>query len=206
MDKKKRLLEILKKKSVSYGNFTLSSGKKSYYYVDSKLSTYDPEGIILAGQIMYEMVKNSDVTAIGGLTMGADPLVISSIMAGYTDDRMIKGFSVRKEAKSHGKKKLIEGNLDISDKVVVIDDVITTGSSTMKAIEAVEEFGAKIITIISLVDRQEGGKEKIGERGYFVNSIFTIDELIDLNEIERIKNNAKPTTFTISNKERFLST
>ena len=197
MDKKKRLLEILKKKSVSYGNFTLSSGKKSYYYVDSKLSTYDPEGIILAGQIMYEMVKNSDVTAIGGLTMGADPLVISSIMAGYTDDRMIKGFSVRKEAKSHGKKKLIEGNLDISDKVVVIDDVITT---------AVEEFGAKIITIISLVDRQEGGKEKIGERGYFVNSIFTIDELIDLNEIERIKNNAKPTTFTISNKERFLST
>lgn len=206
MDKKKRLLEILKKKSVSYGNFTLSSGKKSYYYVDSKLSTYDPEGIILAGQIMYEMVKNSDVTAIGGLTMGADPLVISSIMAGYTDDRMIKGFSVRKEAKSHGKKKLIEGNLVISDKVVIVDDVITTGNSTIKAIEAVEEFGAKIIAIISLVDRQEGGKENIGKIGYSVNSIFTINELIDLNEIKRLKNDSKSTSFAQPNRERFLST
>lgn len=202
--KRTKLLEILKKKSVSYGNFTLSSGKKSFYYVDAKLSTYDAEGINLMGKAFYEMVEKSDVTAIGGLTMGADPIVISTIITALNNGRIVKGFSIRKEAKAHGKRKQIEGCIDKSDQVVIIDDVMTTGNSTIKAIKAVEEFGAKIISVISLVDRCEGGKENIGKLGYKVNSIFKISDLIDFNKAKRSKNARRFRNIESSNKERAL--
>lgn len=201
-----RLLNILREKSVSYGNITLSSGKKSSYYVDSKLTTFDPEGFCLVGKLVFEIIKDKDgeISAVGGLTMGADPIAISTIVAAFNEKYPLKGFSVRKEAKSHGKRKLIEGNLDIDDKVVILDDVITTGSSTIKAIEAIREFGCNIIMVVTLVDRCEGGTEKIKKLGYDVHTIFTIDDLLDLTKLEEVNSNANSGESNIFSKQGFF--
>ncbi len=189
---KLRLLKIMREKSVSYGDFTLSSGKKSSYYIDSKLTTFDPRGVSLAGKLVFEIIKDKDeeISAVGGLTMGADPIAISTIIAALNKKCPLKSFSVRKEAKSHGKRKLIEGNLCIEDKVVIIDDVITTGTSTIKAIKAVQDFGCSIIMVVALVDRREGGAEKIRKLGYDVHAIFTIDDLLDSTKLKGINSNA----------------
>lgn len=197
---KLRLLEILREKSVSYGDIKLSSGKRSTYYVDSKLTTFDQEGISLTGRLVLEVIQNKGeiASAIGGLTMGADPIAISTIIAAQNKKYPLKGFSVRKKAKSHGKEKLIEGNLDTRDKVVVLDDVITTGTSTIKAIEAIAEFGCHIIMVVALVDRCEGGTEAIRKLGYEVHSIFTIEDLLDPARIEEVSANGncgKPNIF-----------
>ena len=200
------LMKILIEKSVSYGGFSLSSGKESNYYVDSKLTTYDPKGVYLAGKLIFEKIKtkNKKITAVGGLTMGADPVVISTIMAAYNECFNLKGFSVRKDPKSHGKRKLIEGNLDIKDKVVILDDVITTGNSTIKAIEAVNKFGSEIVLIVALVDRCEGGTEKIRDMGYDFETVFKIDELLNLKKVTENSSNANYTGFNFVNTERIL--
>lgn len=205
---KLRLLEILREKSVSYGDITLSSGRKSRYYVDSKLTTFDPEGVSLVGKLVFEIVKDKgeEISAVGGLTMGADPIVIATIIAALNEKYRLKGFSVRKEAKSHGKKKLIEGNLGIKDKVVILDDVITTGSSTIKAIKAVKEFGCNIIMVVALVDRCEGGIEEIRKLGYDVRTIFTIDDLLDSTKLEEVNSNANSGKSNIFSKEGFFRT
>ena len=189
---KLRLLKILREKSVSYGHFTLSSGRKSSYYVDSKLTTFDPGGVSLVGKLVFEIIKDKgeEISAVGGLTMGADPIAISTIIAALNEKYSLKGFSVRKEAKPHGKRKLIEGNLDTKDKVVILDDVITTGASTIKAIKAVREFGCDIIMVVALVDRLEGGAEKIRKLGHDVHTIFTIDDLLDLTKLKEVNSEA----------------
>jgi len=189
---KLRLLKILREKSVSYGHFNLSSGRESGYYVDSKLTTFDPGGVSLVGKLVFEIIKDrgKGTSAVGGLTMGADPITISTIIAALNEKYPLKGFSVRKEAKRHGKRKLIEGNLDVEDKVVILDDVITTGGSTIKAINAVREFGCDIIMVVTLVDRLEGGTEKIRKLGYDVHTIFTIDELLDSTRLKEVNSDA----------------
>ena len=203
--KKLRLLEILRQKSVSYGHFTLSSGKTSTYYVDSKKTTYDPEGVFLCGELILEIIRNraEKVSAVGGLTMGADPIVTSTIMTAFFKDYCLKGFSVRKEPKTHGKMKLLEGNLDETDRVVILDDVITTGTSTLKAIEAVNNFGAKIVSVVALVDRLEGGSVKIKNRGYHVTSVFTIDELLEKDSLREVKNEESGDAANIIEKRIF---
>ena len=199
-----RLLEILREKSVSYGDYTLSSGKKSVYYVDSKLTTFDSRGVSLVGKLVFEIIKEKDkaISAVGGLTMGADPITISTIIAALNENYHLKGFSVRKEEKRHGKRKLIEGNIDVEDKVVILDDVITTGGSTVKAIKAVREFGCDIIMVIALVDRLEGGTEKIEELGYEVCPIFTINELLDSQKLGEVSSNGNTQGSNIFIKQR----
>lgn len=194
--KRQKLHEILKK-NISHGNIILSSGKLSSYYVDSKLTTFDAEGISLIGKIVFEIIKKKKpcVTAIGGLTMGADPIAISTIIAALANSVSLKAFSVRKEPKTYGKKKLIEGNLETSDNVVILDDVITTGSSTIKAIDAVREFGANIVMVVALVDRCEGGTEKIRSMGYDVQALFNVDELLDYSKIIEAQENGTNSKF-----------
>jgi orotate phosphoribosyltransferase len=203
---KLRLLKILREKSVSYGNFTLSSGKRSNYYVDSKLTTYDPKGVSLVGKLVFEIIrdKGEKISAVGGLTMGADPIVISTIIAALDKKYLLKGFSVRKEAKSHGKRKLIEGNLDANDKVVILDDVITTGTSTIKAIEAVREFGSDIIMVVTLVDRLEGGTDKIRKLGFDVHTIFTINDLLETDRLKEVNLNVNSGEINIFSGQRVL--
>jgi orotate phosphoribosyltransferase len=179
------LLAILAEKSVFHGNFALASGAQSDFYVDAKLTTSDPRAALLVGRVGWELVKetakarNVRVDSIGGLTMGADWMALSIGIAAHLDspEGDIKTFSVRKSAKKHGQHKLIEGNFSKGDSVVVVDDVITKGGSTLQAIKAVEEAGGQVAFVIVLVDRQEGGRQVIEQSGHLVIPIFTRAQL-----------------------------
>jgi orotate phosphoribosyltransferase len=187
------LLAILAEKSVCHGNFTLASGAESDLYVDAKLTTSDPRAALLVGRVGWELVKetakarNVRVDSIGGLTMGADWMALSMGIAAHLDspESEIKTFSVRKSPKKHGRHKLIEGNFSKGDSVVVVDDVITTGGSTLQAIKAIEEAGGQVAFVLVLVDRQEGGREAIEQRGHLVVPIFTRADLIGTNADRR---------------------
>jgi orotate phosphoribosyltransferase len=181
-----KLLSLLRTKSVFHGDFTLSSGAKSTYYIDCRLTTLDPEGAWLVGQVMHSLIhaealaRGIAISGIGGLTMGADPIALAVGMHSFTakDTPPWQPFVVRKAPKSHGQAKLIEGNFKSGDSVVVIDDVITRGDSTIAAIEAVEKAGGKVAFVAVLVDRQQGGREKIEKMGHRVVAAFLRDELI----------------------------
>jgi len=190
---KEQLLEILKEKSVCRGAFTLASGAQSDFYVDAKLTTSDPRAALLVGSVGWELVKETTragiihVDSIGGLTMGADWMALSIGIAAHLEDLQaaLRVFSVRKSAKEHGRLKRIEGNFSPGDSVVVVDDVITTGGSTIQAIDAIEEAEGRIAFVIALVDRQEGGRENIEKRGHKVVPIFTRAELTGADARQR---------------------
>ena len=190
---KEQLLEILKEKSVCRGAFTLASGAQSDFYVDAKLTTSDPRAALLVGSVGWELVKETTragiihVDSIGGLTMGADWMALSIGIAAHLEDLQaaLRVFSVRKSAKEHGRLKRIEGNFSPGDSVVVVDDVITTGGSTIQAIDAIEEAGGRIAFVIAIVDRQERGRENIEKRGHKVVPIFTRAELTGADARQR---------------------
>lgn len=192
---KAQLLEILMRKSVRHGRFELSSGATSDLYVDAKQTTSDPRAALLVGKIGWELVKQNaakcgvHVDGIGGLTMGADWIALSIGIAAQLENpgNDIKTFSVRKSAKKHGLHKLIEGNFASGHSVVVVDDVITTGGSTLQAIDAVEASGGRVAFVLVFVDRQEGGREVIEHRGHAVVSIFTRSDLLKV-DVERPAN------------------
>ncbi len=183
---KAALLNLLQKKSVFHGDFTLSSGAKSNYYIDCRLTTFDPEGAWLVGQLMHSLIRKEqtsrkvNVAAVGGLTMGADPVALAVGMYSHwaKDASPLQVFSVRKSPKAHGQTKLIEGNFKKGDTVVVIDDVVTRGESTIAAINAIEKEGGTVVFVAVLVDRQEGGREKIEAMAHPVFALFTKGELL----------------------------
>ena len=180
------LSELLRSKSVFHGDFTLSSGAKSNYYLDCRLTTLDPKGAWLVGQAMHTLIRkeqaarNARIDAVGGLTMGADPIGLAVGMFSHwvNDAPPLQVFSVRKAPKGHGQTRLIEGNFRKGDTVVVLDDVITSGDSTIAAINAVAKEGGTVAFVAVLVDRQEGGRKKIEAMGYAVVSLFARDELL----------------------------
>jgi orotate phosphoribosyltransferase len=182
---KEQLRALLQEKSVCRGNFTLASGAKSDFYVDARVTTLDPRGACLIGELGWQLVKETasnlgrHVNAIGGLTLGADPVALSIGMAAQLEDPStpLQVFTVRKSAKEHGRLKRIEGNFSPGDSVVVVDDVITTGGSTIQAIDAIEEAGGHIAFVIVLVDREEGGRQAIERRGHMVVPMFTRSDL-----------------------------
>jgi orotate phosphoribosyltransferase len=185
-DARARLLNKLQKQSITYGDFVLASGAKSNFYFDCKLTTLDPEGAVLVGEQMLEMIQGEarrlgvKLEAIGGLTMGADPIAQSVGLTSWQKNpaEALQIFSVRKTPKAHGRNKLIEGNFREGMKVVVIDDVVTRGDSTIKAIEAVKEAGGDIALIAVLVDREQGGCDRIRALGYPVIALFKRSELM----------------------------
>jgi orotate phosphoribosyltransferase len=185
-DAKTKLLSLLQAKSVFYGDFTLSSGGKSKYYIDCRLTTLDSEGAWLVGEVMRALIQDEvrnrriKIDSVGGLTMGADPISLAVGMHSFSarDEPVLRPFVVRKSPKSHGQAKLIEGNFKPGDVVAVVDDVITRGDSTINAINAVIQAGGKVAFAAVLVDRQEGGRQKIEAMGYHVISAFTRDDLI----------------------------
>jgi len=153
------------------GEFILSSGKKSNFYIDCRKITLHPEGSRLIAKIIMEKIKGLKVDAIGGLTLGADPIT-SSVVA----ISKIPGFIVRKKEKEHGTKQKIEGHIQSGWNVVVVEDVATTGASALQAIEAVEAVGAKVIKVISVVDREEGAASAL--KNYAFDPIFKKGELL----------------------------
>ena len=186
MDKmKKRLAEIIVERSFKYRDdppFTLTSGRRSNFYFDCKPTTLDPEGMNLIGNIIFDMLEDSEVTAAGGMTLGADPIANALSLISYQRGKPIKSFIVRKDVKGHGTKSKIEGNVRPGEKVVIIDDVITTGASTITAIERAKEEGLVIDRVIVLIDREEGALENIEKYIKRVDSILTRTDIMKLYE------------------------
>src|SRR5437762_1772774 len=180
------LLDMLLAKSVFHGAFTLASGAKSHYYIDCKLTTLDPKGAWLVGQAMHTLIRREEkaravmLDAVGGLTMGADPIALALGMFSQhaQDPTPLQVFSVRKSAKAHGQTKLIEGNFRKGDTVVVLDDVVTRGESTIAAINAVVQEGGTVAFAAVLVDRREGSRERIEAMGYSLISLFSREEVL----------------------------
>jgi orotate phosphoribosyltransferase len=180
------LKAILLQKSVRTGTFTLASGKQSDLYIDCRVTTLDPVGANLVGELGWAAVREKiqaeglKIDAIGGMTMGADPI---SLAVGMTSARQhpteaLQVFTVRKEPKGHGRGKQIEGNFAEGNTVIVVDDVITTGGSTLKAIDAIERDGGKVAFALVLVDREEGGREAIEARGIPVVALYSRSTLL----------------------------
>ena len=180
MVEKDKLLMILKDLSYEEGDFTLVSGKKSTYYIDAKETTLNPEGMFLIGKLMYQMAKEiPGIEAVGGVSIGGDPLVCAAVLESYNKKDNLAGFLIRKEPKGHGTNRWVEGgkNLKKGMSVVILEDVITTGGSSLRAIEVTEKEGYNVKGIVAILDRLEGGKEAIESKGYLFRSIFTLKDL-----------------------------
>ena len=175
-----KLFDILFTQSFMYREdppFKLVSGKESFYYFDCKATTLDPAGVALTGKVMFDtlapIIKAEGITALGGLTLGADPISVSTCIEAYAQGVNLSPLIIRKEAKKHGTQKWIEGRLEGVKDVIVIDDVITTGGSTITAIERRRESGLNVVKAAVLVDREEGGRENIEATGVEVVSLFS---------------------------------
>lgn len=178
-----RLIELIKERSFKYSEtpFKLSSGGSSNFYFNLKQTTYSPEGIYLIGKLVFEKIKGLGlkVDAIGGLTMGADPIAIAVARYSFDVREPIEAFVIRKEPKQYGLMLQIEGNVREGDNVIIVDDVVTTGASTIKAIEIAKQHGLNVATVIILVDRcEQNGRQNIESLGYPVYSILTIEDFM----------------------------
>jgi orotate phosphoribosyltransferase len=174
-----RLRDLLKQHSLMFGDFTLTSGKKSRYYFDSKRTTLLAEGAYLTAREVLATVRRNriEADAIGGMTLGADPIVCPAAALSHLEGPPLRAFIVRKEAKGHGTAGRIEGGVEPGSRVVIVDDVVTTAGSTLRAIDAAVEAGLEVVAVISLVDREEGGTEKLQRWPYF--PIFRRSEIFD---------------------------
>jgi orotate phosphoribosyltransferase len=176
---KQRLKKLLIDKAVVCNQkVTLSSGVESNIYIDARLVTLLPEGAYLVAKIILNLIKADNVDLVAGLTLGADPIVSSLAVLSWEEGKPITAAIVRKSAKKHGKQKQVEGPVKPNQQAVVVEDVVTTGSSALKAAAALEEIGCQIVKIISIVDRLQGGRQLIEKQGYFFQSIFTIKDLL----------------------------
>jgi orotate phosphoribosyltransferase len=178
---KQELIEILCRKSFKYSEkpvFKLVSGRMSSFYVNCKPTTLDPRGMFLTGHLVFNAVKDANVSGIGGLTFGADPIAVAAAFASELNKQPIKAFSIRKEQKDHGIIRWVEGDMAAEERVAIIDDVATTGGSTIKAIERARAEGLDVVKAVILVDRQEGGLENIQKHVPDVTAIVTRDELV----------------------------
>jgi orotate phosphoribosyltransferase len=174
------LIALLADRSAKRGRFTLASGKQSDFYVDARLTTMSPEGLAMIGPLALSTLRETGwrVDAIGGLTLGADPISYAISYASAASDHPLRAFTVRKEPKSHGTGKLLEGPIREGDRVAIIEDVITTGGSALRAIEAVRSAKASVTGVLALVDREEGGRQAIEKTGVSVISLVTASQII----------------------------
>jgi orotate phosphoribosyltransferase len=181
------LPRLLAERSARRGQFTLASGRQSTLYIDARLTTMSPDGLTLIGPLAHETIVQSTwhVQSIGGLTLGADPITYAIAYASARTPHPLRAFTVRKEAKLHGTGKLIEGPFHKGDRVAVVEDVITTGGSALRAVDAIRAAGGIVAGVLALVDREEGGKEAILDAGIPVISLVTATQILAVlsNEI-----------------------
>lgn len=180
MQQRERLKELLLERSVKHGDFVLASGARSSIYVDCRTTTMHAEGQFLVGQLGWELLRASGLTpaAVGGLTMGADPVSYAIAHASWIAGEPVNAFSVRKAAKSHGTAKRVEGCFSAGDRVVVIEDVVTSGGSALQACEAVTAEGGTVLAVLAVLDRETGGADRIADAGYRLVPLFRISELV----------------------------
>ena len=170
-----RLLELFRTRAVAFGDFTLASGMKSSYYINSKKVLFHGEAIALLGDQLYEATRDLDITAVGGLEVGAIPMATAAVLRYQQAGKTLEGFFVRKQAKGHGSQERLEGQVNAGDRVAVLDDVLTTGESVVQAIEAVEARGATVVRVVCIVDRLQGARERLAK--YDFRPLYTIRDL-----------------------------
>ena len=179
MSDEESLRRLLLERSVERGDFVLASGRRSSFYIDCRRSTMSAEGMVLIGRMGWGAIQHSGwrPSAVGGLTMGADPVAYAVAAASFGSELPIDAFSVRKQLKEHGTGRLIEGNFRPGDGVVIVEDVITTGDSALRAIHSVLDAGGRILGVLAVVDRQEGGRRRLEAAGHSVVVLTTATEL-----------------------------
>jgi orotate phosphoribosyltransferase len=177
---RERLLQLLLERSFRVGDFVLASGQRSRFYIDCRTATTHAEGQHLVGELGLRAIREAGLAphTVGGLTMGADPVAYAIAHASWGSGRPIHAFSVRKEPKAHGAGRQVEGCFEAGQRVVVVEDVITSGGSALRACAAVREAGGEVLAVLALVDREGGGREAIEAAGYPVVSLFRVGELL----------------------------
>ncbi|MEZ5944123.1 MAG: orotate phosphoribosyltransferase [Planctomycetaceae bacterium] len=173
---KQQLVDLFRERALKFGDFTLASGKKATYYMDGKQVTLHSKGLQLVSAGLWEQLKSTGIQAVGGMSIGADPIVAGVLSAAALDGVELLGFLVRKEPKGHGTNKYVEGPVQPGMKVAIVEDVVTTGGSSLKAIERVEEFGCEVTHVATVIDRMEGGRDAFTSRGYEFSSLMTIED------------------------------
>jgi orotate phosphoribosyltransferase len=175
---RKRLRDLIVERALEFGEFKLASGQTSSYYIDGKQITLNGEGLYCLARVILDQLQGEDVDAVGGMTIGADPIAAAVSVLGTCYGMKLDAFLVRKERKERGTQQRVEGPLSEGQRVVILEDVITTGGSSLAAIEAVEqERGAQVVRVIAMVDRLQGGRENLAGEGYELTSIFSIHDL-----------------------------
>jgi orotate phosphoribosyltransferase len=171
------LIDLIRRQALEFGHFTLASGKTASFYLDCRRVTLDSAGALLIGNGVLDQLGDEMPDAVGGMAIGADPITGAVITVAATRGMALKGFIVRKEAKAHGKGRDVEGPVQPGQRCVIVEDVVTTGGSSLLAIERVEAFGMKVQGVIAIVDRLEGGADAFRSRGYDFQSLVTIRDL-----------------------------
>lgn len=179
MTDQESLRRLLLERSVQRGEFVLASGRRSSYYIDCRLTTMSAEGMVLIGRMGWAAIQRAGwrPAAVGGLTMGADPVAYAIAAASFGTDNLVNAFSVRKQTKDHGTGRLVEGNFQPGNAVVVVEDVITSGESASRASQAVEQAGGRVLGVLAVVDREQGGKSSLEAQGREVVTLTTVGEL-----------------------------
>jgi orotate phosphoribosyltransferase len=179
---KQALIDLVRRKALKFGQFTLASGKKATYYLDGKQVTLDPTGARLVGEGLLDLLAagfpspsaGSLPAAVGGMSIGADPITAAVVTMSGVRGTPIVGFMVRKESKGHGTNQFIEGPVQPGDTAVIVEDVVTTGGSSLQAIQRAEAFGLKIVGVLAIIDRMEGGAQAFAQAGYPFASLLSI--------------------------------
>ncbi len=179
---KTELIDLLREKSFQFTDaptFKLASGKMSRFYVNCKPTTLHPRGMFLCGHLIFEALRGLDISGVGGLTFGADPLAMAAAFVSELEKSPLKAFSIRKTQKDHGIVKWIEGDMAPGERVAIVEDVVTTGGSTLKAVDRARAEGLEVVRVVALIDRQEdGGMERIREKAGDAAAIIALDELL----------------------------
>jgi len=170
------LIGLVRETALEFGDFTLASGKKASYYLDCRRLTLDSAGANQVAEGILELLGDDLPDAVGGMAIGADPITAAVITIAGQRGKHLKGFIVRKESKAHGKGRDVEGPVVAGDSAIIVEDVVTTGGSSLKAIERVEAFGMKVQGVIAIIDRLEGGAKTFTDRGYKFDSLLTIKD------------------------------
>lgn len=181
MDTREQLVTLLASRSARRGTFVLASGRTSSVYIDARLTTMHPEGLALIGPLGLRTLRDhfgDSIDAVGGLTLGADPIAYAIAYASAHTSHPVRAFTVRKEAKSHGTGRQVEGPFQSADRVVIVEDVITTGASALRAAEVLRAHDAQLLGVLALVDREEGGREAIEAAGLSVTTLVRASELL----------------------------
>jgi len=172
---KEALIALVRDKALKFGDFTLASGKKATYYLDGKQVTLDPLGARLVAEGILDLLAGGSMpAAVGGMSIGADPITAAVVTMSALRETPVRGFMVRKESKGHGTNQYIEGPVSPEEEVAILEDVVTTGGSSLTAIERVEAFGLKAVQVVAIIDRMEGGAEAFTQRGYKFSSLLNI--------------------------------